>query len=78
MGFENIVRPFQSVDVSYPRRIVKVDSTPPENVVLKVGDGGGGIKTLQFSYSYSMTGYMNKVQKELIQGGDTGTYAPSI
>ncbi|MBR1150071.1 hypothetical protein [Bradyrhizobium sp. JYMT SZCCT0428] len=60
-----LIRPFQAVDVSYPRRIVKSDAVAPDNVVLKVGDGGGGIKTLSYSYSYSMTGYMEKKAKEV-------------
>jgi len=72
MGFENIVRPFQSVDVSYPRRIVKVDETPPENVVLKVGDNGG-VKTLGYSRSYSLTTYMQKVQKEVTRPQDSSS-----
>lgn len=65
MRFENIVRPFQSVDVTYPRPIIKVDATPPANVVLTVGGNGGGTKTLGYSRSYSLTTYMQKVQKEV-------------
>lgn len=65
MGFENIVPAFQSLDVTYPRRIFKVDATPPANVVLKVGDGSSSAKTLAYSRSYSLTTYMQKVQKEV-------------
>jgi hypothetical protein len=64
MAFENIVQPFESFDVTYPRRIIKVDEAPPDNVVLKIGDSGGSVKTLGYSRSYSLTTYMNKVQKE--------------
>jgi hypothetical protein len=81
MRFENIVRPFQSIDVSYPRPIVKADSVPPANVVLKVGENGG-LKTLGYSYSYALTTYMVKKQKEVSskQSGSefTGTWADSI
>ncbi|QDW39002.1 hypothetical protein FFI89_018735 [Bradyrhizobium sp. KBS0727] len=80
MGFENIVRPFQSVDVSYPRRIIKADATPPANVVLKVGDNGG-VKTINFSRSYSLTTYMEKKHKEVQSRGKsefTGTWADVI
>lgn len=64
MGLENIV--VAPLDVTYPRRIVRVDDTPPENVVLKVGDNGTA-KTLAYSRSYSLTTYMVKVQKEVIK-----------
>lgn len=67
MSFEKIVQPFQSLDVSYPRRIIKADAgAEPENVVLSVGGGGGGsVKTLGYSRSVSITTYMVKVQKEV-------------
>lgn len=65
MGFENIVQPFQSVDIGYPRRIARADAPPPaDNVVLSVG-GTAGVKTLGYSRSYSLTTYMEKKQKEV-------------
>lgn len=64
--FATIVRPFQAVDVSYPRRIVKTGDAPPDNVVLTIGDNGG-LKTLAYSRSYSMTTYMKKKQKEVVK-----------
>jgi hypothetical protein len=64
-GLDRLIRPFQAVDVTYPRRIIKVDEAPPDNVVLKIGDTGGSVKTLGYSRSYSLSTYMQKRQKEL-------------
>ena len=64
VNFEALIRPFQSVDVTYPRRVSKPGAeTSTENVVFKVGENGGS-KTIAMSYSMSSSSYMDKVQKE--------------
>lgn len=67
-NFESLIRPFQSVDVTYPRPRPKVAGSEQavENVVFRVGEGGGS-KTLSMSYSMSSTSYMDKVQKEVTE-----------
>lgn len=64
-NFEGLIRPFQSQNISYPRRVIKPDAVPEEqeNVVFEVK--GGGSKSLGASYSYNLTTYMDKVQKEV-------------
>jgi hypothetical protein len=63
-SFEGIIRPFQSVDVTYPRRIIKPGAaTTDENVVFVVGKNGGS-KSISMSLSISQTSYMDKVQNE--------------
>jgi hypothetical protein len=64
-----LIRPFEGVEISYPRRIVNDDATPPANVVLKVGDNGG-TKTLGYSRTYSLTTYMQQKQKEVVAPPD--------
>jgi hypothetical protein len=63
-GFDSLIGPFASVDVTYPRRITNAGATPPANVVLKVGDSSG-VKSLAYSRSYSLTTYMEKKQREI-------------
>lgn len=81
MGFENIVQPFQSFDIGYPRRIIKPDAEVPDNVVLKVGDNGA-VKTAAYSFSYALTTYMIKKQKEVTskeEGSEfTGSWGDTI
>ncbi len=65
--FEGLIRPFQSVDVTYPRAIPKVgDDAVVPNIVLVIGKAGG-TKTLGMSLSASTTSYVEKVQVEVTE-----------
>ena len=63
-NFENIVRPFQSPQVSYPTRIFDDTTAAAENPVLELGKEGSS-KVFQESYSASNTTYKDQKSKEL-------------
>ncbi|WP_409188459.1 hypothetical protein [Bradyrhizobium sp. RDM4] len=76
--FQGIVRRAQSaVDVTPPQRVLASGATDKPNVVLVIGkasgNGGSNVKTLSKSFSYSLTTYMDKQQKEITSNAD-GTF----
>lgn len=75
MSLERIVRPFQTRDVTPPRRVVDVaQSQDPAGVVLTIGKGGSG-NVMHGSISYSMTIYMDTKLKEDIKGSGASGHA---
>jgi hypothetical protein len=61
--FDSIIRPYQSVKVTPAQRVIATGETDAANVVLMFGKGGSP-KSLAASYSYALTTYMDKQQKE--------------
>jgi hypothetical protein len=61
--FENTVRPFQSGDVSPPRRYISGAAADVPNVLLQVGRTGVG-RTFNGSYSLRATYYMTRYENE--------------
>ena len=62
MTIDLIIRPFQSVTVTPPRRTASAPSAP-EEVVLLIGTEGEG-KTFTGNYSSSQSFYMGQIVKE--------------
>jgi len=62
--FESIIRPYQTVDISPPQRVIATGTAAPANVVLVIGKGGG-IKSLGASFNSQLNTYMDKQQKEV-------------
>lgn len=61
--FESIVRPFQSGDVSPPRRYINGTSAGVPNVLLQIGRTGAG-RTFNGSYSLRATYFMTRYENE--------------
>lgn len=60
---ETIVRPAQS-EVALPQSYYLPGAVGVPNVVLKLGRGGGSIKTLNGSVSFSESGYCERYENE--------------
>lgn len=69
--FERIIRPFQTGDVTPPRRILKEGETPAANVVFELSTGDSA-KTFQGSRSEQLNFYMTKKWKEPTRFGSLG------
>jgi hypothetical protein len=66
MSMEKIVRPFQTYDITPPRRIIDPEEEPDENVILQFGKGGSsGKETASGSASHSVSWYQDKKKKEV-------------
>jgi hypothetical protein len=67
MTLERIIRPFQTGDVTPPRRYVPSDAgtraSPPKNVLLQAGKVGS-TKTFTGSVNFTQTYYLDTRQKE--------------
>lgn len=62
-NFELFIRPWQTRDITPPRRIVKPDAKPVENVVITV-DAEGEAKIFHGSYNQTMSTYQDATHKE--------------
>ncbi len=63
-SLERIVRPFQSKDVTPPRRILAPSEPPVDNVLIQCGQAGS-TKTFNSSYSSTITAYVEAKHREL-------------
>lgn len=78
--FDAIVRPNQTRDVTPGKPVPSSDPTPPENVVLVIGENGSG-KFFNASEDLRVTHYMDKIQRELRVGDELallGGIAPPV
>ena len=73
MAIESLVRPFQSNEVTPPRRVVPAGARSRTRVILKIG-GTGGAKTMNGSYSFTMTRYMDSAVVESTKETDEGKF----
>jgi hypothetical protein len=67
-GLENIVRPFQTGDVSPPKRYVTAGTQGVPNVLLQIGRTGQG-RTFNGSYNITVTSYMARAIVEKRSSG---------
>ena len=63
-SLERIVRPFQSKDVTPPRRILSPSESPADSVLIQCGQAGS-TKTFNSSYSSTITSYVENKYREL-------------
>lgn len=76
-NLETIVRPFQTRDVTPPRRIESSESDGSENLRLEIGkNASAGGKMLITTYSASISRYMTKQEKEV--DGERETHIKTI
>ena len=61
---ESIIRPFQTGDVTPAQTYYKPGQIGVPNVILRIGRGGGGGKTLSGSFSQSASFYCVKYENE--------------
>ena len=72
---ESIIRPFQTGNVTPAQTYYLPGQIGVPNVILRIGRGGGGGKTLSGSFSQSASFYVKKYEVESQQGdsgGDSG------
>jgi hypothetical protein len=62
--FESIVRPFQNNNVTPSQTYYKPGQIGVPNVVLRIGRGGGGGKSLSGSYQITITSYCTQYESE--------------
>ena len=69
-SLERVVRPFQTKDVTPPKRILQKSEDTVDNVLIQCGKIGS-TKTFNASYSSTITSYVPNQQRELTR--DTTT-----
>lgn len=57
MSFERIVRPFQTIPFTPVARVVPTEEDELEDIVLEIGKDRGSVKTMQGSWSSSITAF---------------------
>ncbi len=62
--FESLVRPFQNNDVTPSQTYYKPGQAGVPNVVLRIGRGGGGGKTLGGSFQNTVSCYCTRAETE--------------
>lgn len=64
-GIERVVRPYRMPENTPARRILKPGTKDAENVVLEFGRDGGSGKTIEGSYTYDQTFYVDASDVEI-------------
>lgn len=73
MPIESLVRPFQTNEITPPRRVVPSGARARTRVRLIIG-GTGGAKTMNGSYSYTLVKYMDSAIVESTKETDEGKF----
>jgi hypothetical protein len=72
VSLERIVRPFATVDVTPPVRVLDPTAAPIPNIVLELGKVGT-VKTLNGSFNSSIDAYTDDAHKEIKRTTETKT-----
>ncbi len=72
VSLEKIVRPFETRVLTPASPVVDPTKTPPKNIILQYGKGGGGVQTTSGHFDLSVTYYMTKQWNEFMTRDPSG------